>query len=124
MMMLSDMKPITNLEELAVILDGLDNEDPTLDLGFDMGFCSPTDETLVECGSACCIGGWINSINKTDMELSDAVLSISNLKQSAALDLCYNNIAVNFEPTPQQGAEAIRNAIKFGDANWEEVLNG
>jgi hypothetical protein len=121
-MLIADMKPITTLEELAVILDGMDNNDPALDLGFDMGFCSPADETLVECGSACCIGGWINSINKTNMSLEAAVMSISNLLPGASIDLCYNSLAVDSGPTPQQGAKAIRNAIEFGDAKWEEIL--
>jgi hypothetical protein len=119
---ISDMKPITTLEELAVILDGMDNDDPTLELGFDMGFPAPTDETSVECGSACCIGGWINSINKTHMDLDSAVMSISNLQRRVAYDLCFNDIAILGSPTPKQGAKAIRNAIEFGDAKWEEVL--
>jgi hypothetical protein len=122
-MLIADMKPITTLEELAVILDSMDNNDPTLDLGFDMGFCSPTDETTVECGSACCIGGWINSINKTVMYLEAAVMSISSLTERTSLDLCFNSFAVDSSPTPQQGAKAIRNAIEFGDARWEEVLS-
>jgi hypothetical protein len=122
-MLISDMKPITTLEELAVILDGMDNKDPTLDLGFDMGWSAPTDETTVECGSACCIGGWINSINKTDMSLEAAVMSISSLTERTSLDLCFNSLAVDFDTTPQQGAKAIRNAIEFGDAKWEEVLS-
>jgi hypothetical protein len=122
-MLIADMKPITTLEELAVILDGMDNKDPNLDLGFDMGFGSPCDETTVECGSACCIGGWINSINKTDMSLEAAVMSISSLSFDAALNLCYDSNAVDSDPTPQQGAKAIRNAIEFGDAKWEKVLS-
>jgi hypothetical protein len=126
MMRLADMKPLETLEELAVILDGLDNDDPNLELGFDMAFYKPTDETTHPCGSACCIGGWANLLKKDtfndNSEIEEVLMSISNLEYKTANNLCFNMNAMDRNPTPQQGAQAIRNAIEFGDPKWEELL--
>jgi len=122
------MKPLKNLEELAVILDEMPHDDPSLEYGFDMNVSEMGVETVHPCGTAACIGGWVKHLNGIDRDSplafpEAAVRSIApEMSDVCAYELCWNYYALRATTTPQQGAQAIRNSLAFADPKWDEVL--
>lgn len=112
-----------SLEEIADMLDEMDNSSPDLIMGFDMSTDNP-GSTTHPCGSACCIGGWVQYLHPQlrDKTLVGAVMAVSNLDNSTAYHLCWDDRALYSGTSPQDGAQAIRNAVKFGDPKWDEIL--
>jgi hypothetical protein len=114
---------VVTLEDIAVILDGMTHGNSEDVMGFDMGLVlSRAIDTYHPCGTACCIGGWVQYLNPSlrDMGIKEAVLMVSKLSNTAADDLCFSQTSCGV--TPQQGAQAIRNALKFGSPRWEDIL--
>lgn len=119
--------PITNILELADILDAMPHLGPDLEVGFDMNFDSSAHyDGGHPCGSACCIGGWVAYLNgescNEDDCITEHVQSVSDMSREAAHALCWDGRALSSSVTPQQGAEAIRNAVEFDDPMWAEIL--
>jgi hypothetical protein len=116
---------VVTLEEIAVILDGMTHGNSEDVMGFDMShdlFGATT--SLHPCGTACCIGGWVHHLNPNlkSLSLERGVCAVSSLSYNTAESLCYSGIALHQSVTPQQGAQAIRNAIEFNNPRWNEVL--
>jgi hypothetical protein len=84
-------------------------------MGFDMQY-SYRDRKASDhfCGSACCIGGWVQYLNKNtrDLELQDAVATICppDMSKDEIYRLCYPDTAYDdgYDATPQQAARAAR----------------
>lgn len=114
-----------HLLALADLLDGMDNSNPDLRMGFDMStdLIDPGNTTH-PCGSACCIGGWVQYLHPQlqGHSLSNAVLAVSDMSEATANRLCWDGQALYGDATPQDGAQAIRNAIEFDDPKWDEIL--
>jgi hypothetical protein len=111
------------LEQIADMLDKFQPDQTGL--GFDMGEQLPSEGFFDEdgCGTACCIGGWVQFFNPETrrLDLTSAVVAVSPLTEWAARQLCWGELSP--EITPKQGAQAIRNALKFQDPKWEEILD-
>ena len=120
---------LKNLTELAEFLKKLDNDSPRRKLGFDMTR-SYNDRrgSLHPCGSACCIGGWVQYHNKDTrkMDVEGAVLSISpeGTPWVEVDALCYP-IGLDddvWNATPQQAARAVEILRDTGKCDWERAF--
>jgi hypothetical protein len=120
---------LKNLTELADLLRGLDNNSPRRKLGFDMQY-SYRDRNFSDhfCGSACCIGGWVQYLNKNtrDLELQDAVATICppDMSKYEIYRLCHPDTAYDngYVTTPQQAARAVEILRDTGVCNWGEAM--
>jgi hypothetical protein len=120
---------LKNLTDLANLLRGLDNDSPRRKMGFDMEYgyknrCYSSHP----CGSACCIGGWVQFLNRNtrELELQDAVATICppDMSKHQIYRLCYPNTAEDggYYATPQQAAKAVEILRDTGVCNWEEAM--
>jgi len=127
------MPKLNNLTELAEFLKALNDNDPDLKDGFDMqwSYCNK-DMTDHPCGSAMCIGGWVQSFNEDTrrMILPDAVLTIcpEGTLWDEVEELCYpdktNNSEKNaWNATPQQAARAVEILRDTGKCDWDRALS-
>ena len=120
---------LKNLTELADLLRGLDNNSPRRKLGFDMQY-SYRDRKASDhfCGSACCIGGWVQYLNKNtrDLELHGAVATICppDMSKDEIYRLCYPDTAYDdgYDATPQQAARAVEILRDTGVCDWDEAM--
>ena len=120
---------LKNLTELADLLRGLDNNSPRRKMGFDMQY-SYRDRKASDhfCGSACCIGGWVQYLNRNtrDLELQDAVATICppDMSRDEIYRLCYPDTAHDdgYNATPQQAARAVEILRDTGECDWEEAM--
>jgi hypothetical protein len=120
---------LKNLTELADLLRGLDNNSPRRKLGFDMQYSYRDRRASAHfCGSACCIGGWVQYLNKNtrDLELQDAVATICppDMSKDEIYRLCYPDTAhdAGYDATPQQAARAVEILRDTGECDWEEAM--
>ena len=115
---------LNNLTELADLLRGLSNNELTDGMGFDMRH---------ECGTTCCIGGWVHHINPETEHLG-LVRAVATLlpftvetfdKTWYELDeLCYpaRGNAYAWEATPQQAARAVEILRDTGKCDWGRAM--
>lgn len=135
----------SDLQEVADFLKTMDNSS-TAELGFDMKYANPSSFTTHPCGTACCIGGWINYVNGTDYDLGPAVKSLAKkggveINVIQADDLCHMNTVyhryadengyaaadgyiLDLMPTitPQQAARAIEILLETGTCDWDRAM--
>jgi hypothetical protein len=118
---------LKNLTDLAKKLKSLKNT-PSSKLGFDMGVPYVTrDFSNHPCGSACCIGGWVQHLNPEtrEMSLEEAVMSISpdGVSYKEAERLCYPDSEVSaWKATPQQAARAVEILRDTGKCDWDRAM--
>ena len=127
------LERLNNLEDLEALLRKLHEVDTINGIGFDMNreyaWRRNTDHP---CGSACCIGGWVQACNPETSfrEVYEAVLTISppetHLQQ--AYLLCYPsspdelNEGLNYYQAPALwAAYAVKIFRETGKANWPEA---
>jgi hypothetical protein len=120
---------LKNLTELADLLRGLDNHSPRRKMGFDMQHPYESRHASIHpCGSACCIGGWVQYRNKNTrkLELQDAVATICppDMSRDEIYRLCYPDTAHDdgYDATPQQAARAVEILRDTGECDWEEAM--
>jgi hypothetical protein len=120
---------LKNLTELADFLRGLDNHSPQSKMGLDMQYAYESrDLSTHPCGSACCIGGWVQYLNKNtrNLDVEYAVKSISpeGTSLSEIYELCYPFSAKHpaWEATPQQAARAVEILRDTGKCDWDEAM--
>jgi hypothetical protein len=120
---------LNNLTELADFLRGLDNNSPSSKMGFDMDKSYENRKNSSHpCGSACCIGGWVQHRNpKTrDLELEDAVKTICppDMSKSEIYRLCYPGGVGHqaWKATPQQAARAVEILRDTGKCDWDRAM--
>ena len=120
---------LNNLTDLADLLRGLDNDKPIDGIGFDM----TTDwwdmnKSDHPCGSACCIGGWVQNRNPNTriMSLESAVQTIAPGVDVDELDeLCHPTTPRTnpaWQATPQQAARAVEILRDTGKCDWDEAM--
>jgi hypothetical protein len=126
------MPRLNSLTELAEFLKKMKNDRPRRKLGFDMqrSYASG-DFSNHPCGSAMCIGGWVQNFNKDTRRLHmvDAVITIcpERIDWDKVEELCYpdktNNSEKNaYSATPQQAARAIEIPLDTGKCNWDRAM--
>jgi hypothetical protein len=119
---------LKNLTELADLLRGLDNNSTRRKMGFDMDKEYKHRKTSQHpCGSACCIGGWVQYKNRNtrELELEDAVKTICppNMSKREIYQLCYPpDGSEAWQATPQQAARAVEILRDTGKCDWEEAM--
>lgn len=120
---------LKNLTDLAEFLKKFDNDKPRRKLGFDMQWAYESrDLSEHDCGSACCIGGWVQYLNRKTrkMDVVEAVLSISpeGTSWEEVHKLCYPTgwTANAWEATPQQAARAVEILRDTGECDWDRAL--
>jgi hypothetical protein len=129
-------KKFKGLQDVADILTAIQNNGPQqvegLDetVGFDMrnGFGdrqSSPRQADGECGSACCIGGWVQVLNPELREdnLDGAVAAVSRLTKAQAYHLCFPPVNYYSSITPAMGAQAIANCLAGGWPLWKEIVD-
>lgn len=120
---------LNNLTELAEFLKNFDNDSPRRKLGFDMqwGYAS-RQMSGHDCGSACCIGGWVQHHNKSTrkMPVEYAVMSIcpEGTSLEEVYNLCYpdDDNVDGWDATPQQAARAVEILRDTGVCDWERAM--
>jgi hypothetical protein len=117
------MTKLNDLTDLAEFLKGLKNDDPSIDKGFDMQWGYHNKHfTNHPCGTAMCIGGWVQNFNveTRDMSLADAVMTIcpEGAKWDEVDELCYPLGASGWNATPQQAARAVEILRDTGFCDW------
>ena len=120
---------LNNLTDLAEFLKKFDNDNPRRKLGFDMKWAYDNrDLSQHHCGSACCIGGWVQYHNRNTrkMDVENAVLSISpeGTSWEEVHNLCYPNATGGngWDATPQQAARAVEILRDTGMCDWDRAL--
>lgn len=124
------MKRLNNLTDLADLLRSIDNSE-TSEMGFDMKFSyRQRKDSLHPCGTACCIGGWIQHVNGNEGEgLVRSLLSIcpESTSEHEAAEVCFPHgvscyVSNPYEATPEQAARVIEILRDTGKCDWDEAL--
>ncbi len=120
---------LKNLTELADLLRGLDNDRPRRKLGFDMQYSYESRNGVDRpCGSACCIGGWVQYRNpntrKLELEYALKTICPPDMSINEIHNLCYPSTEDHpaWKATPQQAAKAVEILRDTGKCNWEEAM--
>lgn len=114
---------LNNLNDLIELLEEIDDSQDS-DLGFDMQYeYRHSTSTGHPCGSACCIGGWVQVCNP-----ETRALSIENALKTIAPDydletlhqVCYPpSGSFGWCVTSKQAADVLRDLIDNGKVSWE-----
>lgn len=120
------MKRLNNLTDLAALLRSVDNS-PTSKGGFDMVSPRLGDWTDHPCGTACCIGGWVQTANPQDTAGLTLGLAVKSLQPD--LDyyecdmLCYPPPGSGaYNATPEQAARAVEILRDTGKCDWVRAM--
>lgn len=124
---------LNNLTDLANLLRSLNNDEPADGMGFDMKQSYMDREyTRLECGSACCIGGWVQHCNPETEHLGLECAVATLLPHEARLrretwdeleELCYpERCEYAWETTPQQAARAVEILRDTGKCDWDRAM--
>jgi hypothetical protein len=127
------MTKLNNLTELAEFLKKMGNYHPRRKVGFDMQWAYHNkDLSDHPCGSAMCIGGWVQNFNKKTRRLgvTDAVMTIcpEGTDRKEVEELCYPDKTNNHEnnayrANPQQAARAVEILRDTGRTDWERAMS-
>lgn len=125
-----------NLTDLANVLRSIDNDKPLDGEGFDMHNDWITrKETEHSCGSACCIGGWVQHHNpETFRDQLGVVGAVATLLPTSVdkgdiiwdelHELCYPYTYLEaWDATPQQAARAVEILRDTGKCDWERAMS-
>lgn len=129
------MMRLNNLTDLANLLRGLNNDKPADGMGFDMRHTlQDCEETDLECGSACCIGGWVQYCNP-ELRKFDLTHAVANLfpKPVEYVDPLWDELEELCHPvrvgnegawlaTPQQAARAVEILRDTGKCDWDRAM--
>jgi len=127
-----DMR-LNNLTDLADLLRSLNNDEPEDGMGFDMRHTLEDSKyTDLECGTACCIGGWVHHINPETrplgLEYAVATLLPYEVKVGDETwdeleELCYpERHDCGWNATPQQAARAVEILRDTGKCDWDRAM--
>ena len=116
---------LNNLTDLANLLRSIDNS-PESKLGFDMGTSFQfAKDSKHPCGSACCIGGWVQACNGT-LHYYGLERDVHKLQPDLDIDecylLCYPDSIKAFRSTPKQAARAVEILRDTGVCDWETAM--
>lgn len=123
------MPKLNNLTELAEFLKKMKNDHPRRKVGFDMQYAYDNRQmTDHPCGTAMCIGGWVQNFNKETrfMSVTDAVLTICprGTDWDAVENLCFpgGTRHSGWLATPQQAARAVEILRDTGECDWDRAM--
>lgn len=112
---------LNNLTDLANLLRGLDNG-PDAELGFDMHHLYDYRHcTEHECGSACCLNGWVEACN--GKPVSGWAINGLGVNESQNDQLCIPREDTGaYSATPQQAARVIEILRDEGVVDWPRAM--
>lgn len=117
---------LNNLTDLAELLRSINNEDDA-ELGFDMSLVySERKSTDHPCGSACCIGGWVQACNPETREgsIEDAVQTIApEISLEEIERLCFPDEDEAWIATPEDAARAVEILRDTGKCDWHDAMD-
>jgi hypothetical protein len=127
------MMGLNNLTDLANLLRSLDNSKPKDGMGFDMRYdLDDSNRTKLECGTACCIGGWVHYINP-ETEYLGLVGAVATLLPKSIEylgrpwleidELCNpQQYEKAWDATSQQAARAVEILRDTGKCDWDRAM--
>ena len=118
---------LKDLTDLANVLRDLGKQELYGEMGFDMRHsyenCHNSDHP---CGSACCIGGWVqhHNSNTRSMALAHAVQTLApKLSYWEVESLCHPTRSSNaWDATAEQAARAVEILRDTGKCDWDEAM--
>lgn len=118
---------LKNLTDLANVLRDLGKQELHGKMGFDMRHSYENRHTSDHpCGSACCIGGWVqhHNPNTRSMGLAHAVQTLApKLSHWEVERLCYPTWSSSaWDATPEQAARAVEILRDTGECDWYEAM--
>ena len=125
---------LNNLTDLANLLRSLSNDKLIDGIGFDMRQSySDKEDTSLQCGTACCIGGWVQHCNPElrELDLVDTVATLlpepvnyDEAIYSEIKELCFpeGSISSAWYATPQQAARAVEILRDTGKCDWDRAM--
>jgi hypothetical protein len=127
MLDLKNLPYIENLPQLAEFIGSLPaNDDADAVAGLDMHNSDlfMTGYTHHPCGTAACIGGWLEACNKPKEDQGICYL-VAGLGEGVSLDevdnLCFE-YPTDPTPNPQQAARAIMILHETGKCDWRRAM--
>ena len=117
---------LNSLDDLIEIFKML-KEEPTLHgIGFDMDSeFEHREKTSKECGSACCIGGWVQACNPEtrNLSISKALQTIAPYAHSSEVyDVCWpDNTKAYKNATPEDAIRVLEALRDTGKSIWNEI---
>ena len=128
MLDLKNLPYIETLPQLAEFIGSLPaNDDADAVAGLDMHNSGlfMTQSTNHPCGTAACIGGWLEACNKPKGNQGICCL-VAGLGEGVSLDeadnLCFD-YPINPTPNPQQAARAIMILHETGKCDWSRAMD-
>jgi hypothetical protein len=127
MLDLKNLPYIENLPQLAEFIGSLPaNDDADAVAGLDMHNADlfMTQRTNHPCGTAACIGGWLEACNKPkERQRIDCLVAElgKGVSLSEANKLCFEYPA-DPKPNPQQAARAIMILHETGKCDWSRAM--
>lgn len=124
-----------NLTDLANVLRSIDNDKPLDGEGFDMhNDWLSKKYTEHSCGSACCIGGWVQHHNPETLRGQFGVVGAVATLLPTSVDeddiiwdelneLCFPTYLEAWDATPQQAARAVEILRDTGKCDWERAMS-
>jgi hypothetical protein len=120
---------LNNLTDLAELLRSLDDT-PDRTLGFDMEYeYFHRKLSKHACGSACCIGGWVQACNPEtrDLDIEEAVMSLVDYNSAIGIKqankLCFPLVDADaWTATAKQAARAVEILRDTGKCDWERAM--
>lgn len=115
------------LKNLTDLAERLKNIGDDTDMGFDMlNTYESRDASKHPCGSACCIGGWVQYLNPNTrkMRLASAVQTLAPDVDFDEIDfMCYPlDDSPAWNAAPQQGARAVEILRDTGKCDWDRAM--
>lgn len=118
---------LKDLTDLANVLRDLGKQELHGKMGFDMRY-SYENRRISDhpCGSACCIGGWVQHFNPDtrSMGLAHAVQTLApKLSHCEVERLCHPTWSSSaWDATPEQAARAVEILRDTGKCDWDEAM--
>lgn len=116
---------LNSLDDLIDIFKLLKEQNTLHGIGFDMDHeYEFREDTLKECGSACCIGGWVQACNPETrvMSISQALKTLAPHAHSIEVyDVCWpNNTKAYRNATPEDAIQVLEALRDTGKCIWDE----
>lgn len=123
---MTDLPRLKNLDDLINLFKTLQEQETISGIGFDMDREYITkDSTHKECGSACCIGGWVQACNPETRRLSieEALHTIApHIDKTQTNLVCWPRETSIFKNAKTEHAIQVLEALRdTGECIWDRI---
>lgn len=124
------MKRLKYLNDLIELLGNINNSE-TSEMGFDMErYAATANLSCHPCGSACCIGGWVQYTNGLSVRVTLALMTLDeNMTFQEAEDICYPPLAEEctgfdgWSAEPRHAIKLLKHYQKTGEVDWAYAMD-